>query len=74
MRFLAATPIGVSSPDPAALLDTAVTVGAGGMVRQIAVTWGSWSYTVTYRGLGKTAAIVAPANARSLLAERLRGR
>jgi hypothetical protein len=58
--------------DPDALLDTAVTVGTGGVVRQIAVTWGSWSYTVTYRGLGTTPAPVAPENARSLLKERLR--
>jgi hypothetical protein len=60
--------------DPAAPLDTAVTVGADGVVRQIAVTWGTWSYTVSYRGLGKTSAPAAPANARSLLEERLRGR
>jgi hypothetical protein len=60
--------------DPAALLDTAVTVGTGGVVKQIAVTWGTWSYTVSYAGLGTTAAIVAPKNARSLLKERLRQR
>jgi hypothetical protein len=60
--------------DPAAPLDAAVTVGADGVVRQIAVTWGAWSYTVSYRGLGKTAAPAAPANARSLLEERRRGR
>jgi hypothetical protein len=60
--------------DPAAPLDTAVTVGPDDVVRQIAVTWGTWSYTVTYRGLGKTAAPAAPANARSLLEERRRGR
>jgi hypothetical protein len=33
--------------DPAAPLDTTVTVGADGIVRQIAVTWGTWSHTVT---------------------------
>ena len=60
--------------DPAALLDTVVTVGADDVVRQIAVTWGTWSYTVSYRGLGKTPAPAAPANARSLLEERLRAR
>ena len=60
--------------DPAALLDTAVTVGADDVVRQIAVTWGTWSYTVSYRGLGRTAAPAAPANARSLLEERRRVR
>ena len=54
--------------DPAALLDTAVTVGADGVVREVAVTWGTspsaWRYTVAYRGLGATAGLVAPANAR----------
>jgi hypothetical protein len=60
--------------DPAAPLATSVTVGPDDVVRQIAVTWGTWSYTVTYRGLGKTAAPAAPANARSLLEERRRGR
>jgi hypothetical protein len=50
--------------DPAAPLDTVVTVGADDIVRQIAVTWGGgWAYTVTYRRLGSTAAPVAPANA-----------
>lgn len=53
--------------DPAAPLDTAVTIGADGIVREIAVTWGGgWAYTVTYRRLGTTAAVVAPANARPL--------
>jgi hypothetical protein len=60
--------------NPAAPLATAVTVGPDDVVRQIAVTWGAWSYTVSYRGLGKTAAPAAPANARSLLEERRRGR
>ena len=54
--------------DPAAPLDAAVTVGADGIVREIAVTWGTsasaWTYTVAYRGLGATAGLVAPANAR----------
>jgi hypothetical protein len=59
--------------DPAARLDTAITVDADGIVREIAVTWGTWSYTVTYRRLGKTSALVAPANARDFLRERLRG-
>jgi hypothetical protein len=54
-----------------ALLDTAVTVDAGGVVREIAVTWGTWRYTVTYRDLGATEAPVAPANARELLKDRL---
>ena len=57
--------------NPAALLDTAVTVGPGGAVREIAVTWGTWRYTVAYSDLGATPAPEAPANARSLLRERL---
>jgi hypothetical protein len=56
--------------DPAAPLDVAVTVGADGIVRAIAVTWGTsasaWTYTVTYSSLGRTSAPVAPANARPL--------
>jgi hypothetical protein len=60
-----------ASPD--APLDAAVTVGAEGIVRQIAVTWGggsAWRYVVTYSDLGATAAPDAPKNARSLLEER----
>jgi hypothetical protein len=49
-------------------LDTAVTVGPDGVVREVAVTWGpstsAWSYTVSYRDLGATAGPVAPANVR----------
>jgi hypothetical protein len=56
--------------DPANRLRTAVTVGADGIVREIAVTWGTWTYTVTYSRLGETAAPKAPANARDLLRER----
>lgn len=56
--------------DPASSLDVAVTVGADDIVRKIAVTWGAsssaWTYTVTYSGLGTTAAPVAPADARPL--------
>jgi hypothetical protein len=63
--------------DPAAPLDVAVTVGPDGVVREIAVTWGSsasaWTYTVTYSNLGTTSALVAPANARPLR-ERTRAR
>jgi hypothetical protein len=59
-----------AAADPAALLDTAITVGADGMVREIAVTWGTdvstWTYTVTYSNLGTTSAPVAPENARSV--------
>ena len=54
----------------AAPLRTAVTVGADGVVRELALTWGSgdsvWRYTVTYSGLGATPAPVAPANAEPL--------
>jgi hypothetical protein len=60
--------------DPEARLDAALTVGMDGLLRQIAVRWGTgastWSYTVTYRNLGATPGPVAPANARSLLKER----
>jgi hypothetical protein len=51
-----------------------VTVGPNGVVREIAVTWGSWKYSVTYSKLGATAAPDAPANARDLLRERLRAK
>ena len=54
--------------DPDALLDASVTVGADGVVREVAVGWGTgasaWRYTVTYAGLGTTPAIEAPANAK----------
>ena len=52
--------------DPSNLLDTAVTVGADGVVRRIAVTWGTWTYTVTYSALGSTPEILAPTNAQPL--------
>jgi hypothetical protein len=62
--------------DPTAALNAAVTVGADGIIRKIAVTWGTnasaWTYTVTYSKLGETPAPVAPANARDLLKERSR--
>jgi hypothetical protein len=61
--------------DPAAPLRVALTVGAGGVVRELAVTWGAgtsaWRYTVTYDRLGETPAPVAP-EARDTLRERLR--
>ena len=61
--------------DPAAPLDVAVTVGADGIVREIAVAWGTnssaWTYTVAYSDLGATPAPVAPENARDLLRERI---
>jgi hypothetical protein len=56
--------------EPAAPLHVAVKVGADGVVRELAVTWGAarsqWRYVVTYRSLGATPAPVAPDNARSL--------
>ena len=57
--------------DPQSQLDIAVTVGPEGVVRAIAVAWGTWAYTVTYSALGATAAPVAPAHARDVLKERL---
>jgi hypothetical protein len=53
--------------DPAGLLDTAITVGADGVIRELAVTWGTWRYTVRYGDLGTAAPVVAPKNAKSLL-------
>jgi hypothetical protein len=56
--------------NPAAPLHAEVTVGAGGLVHRITVTWGAgasaWTYTVAYSHLGTTPAPVAPANAPSL--------
>jgi len=53
--------------DPAAPLEVTITVGADGLIRELAVAWGgggsTWTYTVTYRDLGATAPIVAPENA-----------
>jgi hypothetical protein len=59
--------------DPIALLDTSLTV-TDGIVREIAVTWGTtasaWTYTVAYSDLGSTPAPIAPENARPLLRDR----
>jgi hypothetical protein len=52
--------------DPASPLDTAVTVGAEGVIRKIVVTWPAWRYEVAYSDLGVTPALVAPANAKPL--------
>jgi hypothetical protein len=52
--------------DPDSRLQTTVTTGADGVVRGIAVRWGTWRYTVTYGELGTTPAPVAPENAKSL--------
>jgi len=59
-----------AAADPASLLDTSVTVGPEGVVRELAVTWGTWTYTVTYSELGSTPAPAAPAHPRSLLDSR----
>ena len=56
----------------ASRLDTAVTVAAAGVIRRLAVSWGTWTYTVIYSSLGSTPRIVAPAHATSLLKERMR--
>ena len=50
--------------NPAALLRAELTVGPDGIVRELAVSWGTWRYVVSYSGLGTTAAPVAPAEAR----------
>jgi hypothetical protein len=54
--------------DPEALLGVAVTVGADGIISELAVDWGHggsmWTYTVTHSDLGTTPPIEAPANAR----------
>jgi hypothetical protein len=64
--------------DPASLLDVAVTVGADGLVRSLVVSWGTgdskWTYSVTYSGLGSTAAPAAPENAVPLSVLRSRSR
>ena len=56
--------------DQAAPLAVAVTVGAEGIVREIAVTWGTsasaLTYKVAYSNPGATPAPVAPENARPL--------
>ena len=52
--------------DAASPLDTSVTVGSDGIVRRIAVSWGTWRYTVDYSGLGSTAAPVPPKDARGI--------
>jgi hypothetical protein len=55
-----------AAADPASPLDTAVTVGSDGVINHIAVTWGTWAYTVTYSDLGSTPPLAAPANAKPL--------
>jgi hypothetical protein len=55
-----------AAADPAALVDANVTVGADGLIRELSVGWGTWSYTVRYSDLGATAAPAAPKNAQPL--------
>jgi hypothetical protein len=55
-----------AASNPRSLLDTAVTVGSDSVIREISVTWGTWTYTVNYNQLGSTPPLVAPANAKSL--------
>jgi hypothetical protein len=56
--------------DPQSPIDVAVTVGADGLVRQIAARWSegrtAWTYSVAYDGLGTTPAPAAPKNATPL--------
>ena len=49
--------------NPAALLETAVTVGFDGIVRELAVEWGTWTYAVVYSKLGEAQPVRAPKNA-----------
>jgi hypothetical protein len=81
-RHLRVLPFGYvahdEAADPASPLHAAVTVGADGIVREIAVSWGTgtsaWRYAVTYSALGATPAPVAPVNAKSLEELRRLGR
>jgi hypothetical protein len=61
--------------DPANLIDISIAVGADGTIDEIHATWGggsSWSYRLSYRDLGSTAAIERPANVEELLRASLR--
>ena len=49
--------------DASALLDTTVTVAPDGVVRELAVSWGTWTYAVAYSKLGAGQPVRAPANA-----------
>lgn len=55
-----------AAADQSAPLGTAVTVGPDGVIREIAVTWATWTYTVSYSDLGSTPPLVAPADATPL--------
>jgi len=61
-------PFGYVAHDEAAdagnLLDTSVTIGPEGVIRELAVAWPGWTYTVTYSDLGSTPAPTAPTDVR----------
>jgi hypothetical protein len=67
-RAIRVLPFGYVAHDEAANaqapLDVAVTVGPEGVLRTIEVSWGTWTYTVSYSGLGSTPAPRAPKNAK----------
>jgi hypothetical protein len=73
-RSIRVLPFGFVANGDAARADApvqaAVTVGADGIVRRVALTWGggagSWTYTADYSDLGATPAPTAPADAKSL--------
>jgi hypothetical protein len=52
--------------DPRSSLQAAVTVDANRVVREIAVSWGTWRYAVIYSALGATPAPVVPADVHGL--------
>jgi hypothetical protein len=59
--------------NPGALVDVRITVRADETIEEIHATWGgasSWSYRLSFSELGSTPAPTAPADARSLCAER----
>jgi hypothetical protein len=55
-----------AATDPEHPLGVSLTVGADGVIREIAVTWESWTYTATYTALGTTAAPAAPQDAKPI--------
>ena len=66
--FVIVDELDASAPafDPALLCDRWTGVGADGVIRQIALSWGTWTYAVTYSELGTTAAPTAPEGAESI--------
>ena len=63
-------PFGYVAHDLGPEVNAAITVGVDDVVRELKVTWGSWSYTVTYRDLGTAPAPAAPADAEPLRRKR----